>query len=76
MFCFVKLYNKIQEANAQLLALLEEKDEKIRKQKEANKALKKDNKAKGQDEFVALTSDFNDLQSKLELRNQDFEVYI
>ena len=59
-----------------MLALLEEKDEKIRKQKEANKALKKDNKAKGQDEFVALTSDFNDLQSKLELRNQDFEVYI
>ena len=72
---YIKLYNKIQEANAQLSALLKEKDEKIRRQKEVNKALKKDNKDRGQDQLVALTSDLNDLQLKLQSRNQDFEVY-
>ena len=55
--------------------MLEEKDEKIRRQKEVNKALKKDNKVRGQDELVVLTSNLNDLQSKLKSRNQDFEVY-
>ena len=67
---------QIQESNAQLLSLLKEKEEKILRQKEVNKALKKDNKDRGQNENAAMKEELEGLKTQLASKEQDFEVIL
>ena len=53
---------------------LKEKDKKILRQKEVNKALKKDNKDRGQNENAAMKEELEGLKTQLASKDQDFEV--